>query len=593
MNYPIFLLVLLFVCPLGLFAQRIPVQDGYRWGYIDTAGNTIIPFRYRSAYPFSEGLAKVRRLGEYGYIDTLGQTVIEEKYDYASDFKNGRAIVRRNGLNCLVDKNGNELFHFSGIEPVLHHGYISYQSEKTNYFDVRILSCSGKELLEKGEYVYQMPIEDYPFFVVYNKLHQAFLKDTSGSVKIALGQLSPDYLLCGKSLVYLSKCEKRTAASCLDSVLFIGVDGRLLKSIQAKSGYRFTLHSVSFREYYSVIESSLSNENDKTVYVFNENGEVVKSYNPAVESYFYITSNRFIYGKGNQYELRGENDEIITQHITAFDYKPAFKECTPKLLVRLANETQGILSMDGKLDTLPSTYQFLYYNNETKLAEFKSEKNGMLKSYDPLKKMVYGEYMRPYFFSPDLNVLIDDTVHYLTKTGNRIFQSENPWFGSVTEAKGWYFLYPNPYDNVGYRLQDFHVSDTLYSGKQNGTAYQLLVDTVVKRDGDGNPFRVVVLQNPSTIFWRLDSIQRICMEMQTIDKKWKNFGRYYTYKLNNITLKPQASLMFSFPAFQGNYQTKMRLYIEQPTGTKNKKTKLYSNVFNVAVNRDFLYKKND
>ncbi len=74
-------------------------QDG-KFGYVDTARqDTLIDAVYGDALPFSEGLAAVAKGDcdtsecKYGYIDKAGKTVIPFAYDDAFPFSHGVAIV--------------------------------------------------------------------------------------------------------------------------------------------------------------------------------------------------------------------------------------------------------------------------------------------------------------------------------------------------------------------------------------------------------------------------------------------------------------------------------------------------------------------
>lgn len=62
------------------------MQNNGKFGYIDKAGNVIIPFIYDYAAPFSEGLAYVGQGERFGFIDTDGEVVIPLTYAYDKDF---------------------------------------------------------------------------------------------------------------------------------------------------------------------------------------------------------------------------------------------------------------------------------------------------------------------------------------------------------------------------------------------------------------------------------------------------------------------------------------------------------------------------
>lgn len=63
------------------------------YGFVDENGNVVIGYKYDSAGPFSEGLARVARGKKFGYVNKSGEEVIPCIYDYAEDFHNGLAKV--------------------------------------------------------------------------------------------------------------------------------------------------------------------------------------------------------------------------------------------------------------------------------------------------------------------------------------------------------------------------------------------------------------------------------------------------------------------------------------------------------------------
>ena len=95
------------------------IQQGGKYGYIDTEGNILIEPIYEDARPFFEGLAAVRLHSEYGYIDNNGQTVIPFQFADALDFHDGKAAVgtkwtpsgflRYRTDCCIIDRSGNIL----------------------------------------------------------------------------------------------------------------------------------------------------------------------------------------------------------------------------------------------------------------------------------------------------------------------------------------------------------------------------------------------------------------------------------------------------------------------------------------------------
>ena len=70
-----------------------PVWKDKKCGYIDNTGRLIIPFKFDSAGPFSEGLAAAGIKEKTGYIDTTGKFVIPPRFILGAPFSSGMALV--------------------------------------------------------------------------------------------------------------------------------------------------------------------------------------------------------------------------------------------------------------------------------------------------------------------------------------------------------------------------------------------------------------------------------------------------------------------------------------------------------------------
>lgn len=93
----------------------IMVVDHGLHGYFDTLGVQRIPFLYRAASSFNEGLAVVAidvdsTYVGYGYIDHKGKVVIPPMYEYAYPFYEGYAVVKNYDRFGMIDKNNREVF---------------------------------------------------------------------------------------------------------------------------------------------------------------------------------------------------------------------------------------------------------------------------------------------------------------------------------------------------------------------------------------------------------------------------------------------------------------------------------------------------
>lgn len=84
-----------------------------KFGFIDTSGKVIIPIIYEKTYGgFDQGLAAVQLNGKYGYIDTLGKTVLPFKHDMAMLFREGLAPIQQKGKWGYMDKQGKPVIDY-------------------------------------------------------------------------------------------------------------------------------------------------------------------------------------------------------------------------------------------------------------------------------------------------------------------------------------------------------------------------------------------------------------------------------------------------------------------------------------------------
>lgn len=119
---------------LALVRKYNPDLDIMGHGFINTAGNFVIPLIWSDAKSFSEGMAAVaNNKRDFGYIDKIGHLVIPCKYSTAGYFSDGLAPVWDNTIcqGGYIDKTGriiiprkdewSEICEFSeGLAPVRH-----------------------------------------------------------------------------------------------------------------------------------------------------------------------------------------------------------------------------------------------------------------------------------------------------------------------------------------------------------------------------------------------------------------------------------------------------------------------------------------
>ena len=98
------------VCPFREGVVAVKLND--KWGFVDKAGEDVIPLKYDYAEFFNEGLARVRLNDKWGFVDKAGKEVIPLKYDYAELFSEGLARIKLNNKYGFIDKTGKEVIPF-------------------------------------------------------------------------------------------------------------------------------------------------------------------------------------------------------------------------------------------------------------------------------------------------------------------------------------------------------------------------------------------------------------------------------------------------------------------------------------------------
>ncbi len=85
-------------------------QIGEKQGFINTKGDTVVPFIYDDLSVFSEGLAPAKKNGKYGYINRKGEVAIPFQFDKERHFyKTGLSEASKNGKWGFINKKGEEI----------------------------------------------------------------------------------------------------------------------------------------------------------------------------------------------------------------------------------------------------------------------------------------------------------------------------------------------------------------------------------------------------------------------------------------------------------------------------------------------------
>lgn len=87
-------------------------NDNLKWGYCNSSGEIIIPYKYDAAYRFINEYAIVVMADKYGLIDKEGNYVIRPSYEFLEPFSEGLALARKNRKFGFIDKDNNICFDF-------------------------------------------------------------------------------------------------------------------------------------------------------------------------------------------------------------------------------------------------------------------------------------------------------------------------------------------------------------------------------------------------------------------------------------------------------------------------------------------------
>ena len=79
-------------------------RSNNRCGYINTRGDTVIPFNYAGGSDAHEGLIRYSLLGKMGFMDTRGNKIIEPTYERINEFHHGIAMVEDHHKIFYIDR---------------------------------------------------------------------------------------------------------------------------------------------------------------------------------------------------------------------------------------------------------------------------------------------------------------------------------------------------------------------------------------------------------------------------------------------------------------------------------------------------------
>ena len=177
----------------GLLA--VQPTDGGLWGYMDTAGDIVIPASFDGAFPFSSERGLVADEGYFGFINHAGEFVIPATFDDAWMFDDhDRAIVENSDDSySLINTSGTVII--DSVTNIWGEGPI-YEVEVTN-LDYRLYKADGTPFTEVS-YTYTNTYGDYVFNLEWEVSEDSFdeiiLFNPDGSIDYSVDYYTGDYV---------------------------------------------------------------------------------------------------------------------------------------------------------------------------------------------------------------------------------------------------------------------------------------------------------------------------------------------------------------------------------------------------------------
>lgn len=216
----VFVILVLVLFSYGTYHDRA-VHDHYRWGYVNTFGDLVIPHLYSSAEKFSNGVAAVTKFNnakpEAYHIDKAGAKSYASSFYSVKSFTEGQAVACSGEFKCgYIDSAGGWLIPdlFSNACP-FQNGYAKVDADISWSTTTKRKHSANPGLInKKGEYViypagekarekkqkyfigtswYYCDITDPQFIPVQDGEGKLFYANTHGEVTLTLPQDADDY----------------------------------------------------------------------------------------------------------------------------------------------------------------------------------------------------------------------------------------------------------------------------------------------------------------------------------------------------------------------------------------------------------------
>lgn len=140
-----------------------PIAVDNKFGFINTAGDFVIPPRYDFAFPFEGERALILESGSYGFIDRNGRTAVKPVFKTAHNYSNGLAVVQEDSKKWgYINKDGHYVIspQFSSAVPFSEG--MSFVESLSKHDTMREVSSNGiRQVLDpKTEFPRFIPAPD-------------------------------------------------------------------------------------------------------------------------------------------------------------------------------------------------------------------------------------------------------------------------------------------------------------------------------------------------------------------------------------------------------------------------------------------------
>ena len=134
----------------------VPYEKNGSWGFINSTGDAVVPFKYEFAAALGYGLVAVQLDNKLGVVNVEGKLITPIKYLHIKPFKEGMAAVKTNPYWGYINVGGEEV-----IEP----GYLDAYNFVNGFAPVEEYTGEGIGFINKnGELVIPYDYESVGFF---------------------------------------------------------------------------------------------------------------------------------------------------------------------------------------------------------------------------------------------------------------------------------------------------------------------------------------------------------------------------------------------------------------------------------------------